>query len=94
VPLGALILDIGDEHEVNTGRPQQGLVSAVHFLGLQAASAVVGLIAGLFLDLIAFPTGVPAGEMPAEKVTSLSLFVCAVMAVASSLLILVRSHVR
>jgi membrane-bound ClpP family serine protease len=61
----------------------------VHFLGLQAASAVVGLIAGLFLELIAFPTGVPAEQMPAEKVASLGLFVCAVMAVASGLLILV-----
>jgi glycoside/pentoside/hexuronide:cation symporter, GPH family len=89
VPLGALILDIGDEHEVNTGRPQQGLVSAVHFLGLQAASAVVGLIAGLFLQLIAFPAGVPADQMPMEKVNSLGLFVCVVMAVASGLLILV-----
>ena len=89
VPLGALILDIGDEHEVNTGRPQQGFVSAVHFVGLQAASGVVGLLAGLFLELIAFPVGLAPEQMPAHKVTLLGLFVCAVIVVASVLLVFV-----
>jgi hypothetical protein len=59
-----------------TGRPQQGLVSAVHFLGLQAASAIVGLIAGLFLQLIAFPVGLAPEQMPFEKVRALGLFAC------------------
>lgn len=91
VPLGALILDIGDEHEVNTGRPQQGLVAAVHFLGLQAASAVVGLVAGVFLDVIAFPIGVPVAQMPATKIQLLGLFVVAIIVIASALLVSVVS---
>jgi len=81
VPLGALILDIADEHEANTGRPQQGLVSAAHFFGLQAASAIVGLSAGFFLHLIEFPTGLKADEMPWEKIRSLAVFVLAVIVV-------------
>jgi Na+/melibiose symporter-like transporter len=81
VPLGAVILDIADEHEANTGRPQQGLVSAAHFFGLQAASAVVGLSAGFFLYLIEFPTGVKAEQMPWEKIRALAVFVLAVIVV-------------
>ena len=76
-----MILDIADEHEANTGRPQQGLVSAAHFFGLQAASAIVGLSAGFFLHLIEFPTGLTADEMPWEKIRSLALFVLAVIVV-------------
>jgi glycoside/pentoside/hexuronide:cation symporter, GPH family len=83
VPLGAMILDVADEHEANTGRPQQGLVSAAHFLGLQAASAVVGLTAGFFLYLIEFPTGLKADEMPWEKIRSLSIFILAVIVIAA-----------
>jgi len=81
VPLGAVILDIADEHEAHTGRPQQGLVSAAHFLGLQAASAVVGLMAGFFLHLIEFPIGLKADEMPWDKIRSLSLFVLVVIVI-------------
>jgi Na+/melibiose symporter-like transporter len=81
VPLGAVILDIADEHEANTGRPQQGLVSAAHFFGLQAASAIVGLSVGFFLYLIEFPTGLKPEEMPWEKVRSLAVFVLAVIVV-------------
>ncbi len=87
VPLGALIMDISDEHEANTGRPQQGLVSAVHFLGLQAASAVVGLVSGVFLDLVSFPVGLPVNRMPADKIESLGLFVITIIAIAGVLLI-------
>jgi glycoside/pentoside/hexuronide:cation symporter, GPH family len=83
VPFGAVLLDIADEHEANTARPQQGLVAAAHFLGLQAASAIVGLTAGFFLHLIAFPTGIEAAAMPWEKIRSLSLFVLAVLLIAA-----------
>jgi Na+/melibiose symporter-like transporter len=81
VPLGAVILDIADEHEVNTGRPQQGLVAAAHFFGLQAASAIVGLSAGFFLQLIEFPIGLTADQMPWGKIRSLGLFVLVVIVV-------------
>jgi glycoside/pentoside/hexuronide:cation symporter, GPH family len=92
VPLGALILDIADEHEANTGRPQQGLVSAAHFFGLQAASAIVGLSAGFFLHLIDFPIGLNAEEMPWEKIRSLALFVLAVIVVVViGLVIVIRT---
>jgi glycoside/pentoside/hexuronide:cation symporter, GPH family len=92
VPLGAVILDIADEHEANTGRPQQGLVSAAHFFGLQAASAIVGLSAGFFLYLIEFPTGLKAEEMPWEKIRSLALFVLVVIVVVGiGLAIVIRT---
>ncbi|MCC7461279.1 MAG: MFS transporter [Gammaproteobacteria bacterium] len=89
VPLGVVILDIADEHEANTGRPQQGLISSAHFLGLQAAGAVVGLTAGLYLDLIGFPRGVPVSDMPMNKVELLASFVCAIVVGAGAVILTV-----
>jgi glycoside/pentoside/hexuronide:cation symporter, GPH family len=64
VPFNTVTYDIGDEHEANTGAPQQGLVASFMFLGLQVGSGLVSLLAGGFLALIAFPVGVPVERMP------------------------------
>lgn len=89
VASGDLSADISDEHQVNTGEPQQGTVFSMIFLGMQAAGAVSGIAAGAFLDLIAFPVGVPAAEMPPGKIESLAYFVCAVILLGSLLLVAV-----
>jgi Na+/melibiose symporter-like transporter len=89
VAAGTVTLDVSDEHEVNTGRPQQGLVMSFVFLGLQAASAVAGVLAGVFLNVIEFPRGLAVEQMPADKVRALALFVCGVMIAGASLLVAV-----
>lgn len=89
VAAGTVTFDVSDEHEVSTGRPQQGLVMSFVFLGLQAASAVAGVLAGGFLDLIEFPRGLPIDQMPAEKVDALATFVCAIIVAGAALLVLV-----
>jgi Na+/melibiose symporter-like transporter len=58
------------------------------FLGLQAASAVAGVLAGTFLDLIAFPRGLPIEQMPMDKVDALAMFVCAIIVAGASILAL------
>jgi Na+/melibiose symporter-like transporter len=89
VAAGTVTFDVSDEHEVNTRRPQQGLVMSFVFLGLQAASAVAGVLAGTFLDLIEFPRGIPVEQMPVDKVSALALFVCAIIVTGAALLVIV-----
>jgi len=86
VAAGTVTLDVSDEHEVNTGRPQQGLVMSFVFLGQQAAGAVAGVLAGIFLDVIDLPRGVPVEQMPSGKIQALAGFVCAIIVAGSSLL--------
>lgn len=75
VPFNTLTYDIGDEHEANTGTPQQGLVSSFMFIGLQVGSGLVALMAGSFLGIIDFPAGMPADAIPEDKVRALAWFV-------------------
>jgi len=89
VAAGTVTLDVSDEHEVNTGRPQQGLVMSFVFLGLQAASAVAGVLAGVFLDILDLPRGVPLEQMPQDKIAALAAFVCGIIITDGSLLAVV-----
>ncbi len=82
VPFNVVTYDIGDEHEANTGRPAQGMVASFMFIGLQLGSGAVALLAGSFLGLIAFPVGLPAEQMPADKVSALAWFVLALIVLA------------
>jgi len=75
VPFNTVTYDVGDEHEANTGRPQQGLVASFMFLGLQVGSGLVGLTAGMFFGLIDFPAGLPVEQMPQDKIDALAVFV-------------------
>ena len=87
VAAGTVTLDVSDEHEVNTGRPQQGLVMSFVFLGQQAAGAVAGVLAGVFLDLVALPRGVSVAQMPQDKIAALATFVCVIILAGGSLLV-------
>ena len=68
------------------GRPQQGTVMSLVFLGMQAAGAIAGMISGTFLDIIEFPRGVAPAAMPADKPLALGIFVCITIVAAGSLL--------
>jgi Na+/melibiose symporter-like transporter len=82
VPFNTVTYDIGDEHEANTGKPQQGLVASFMFIGLQVGSGLVALFAGSFLGIIDFPAGLPVDQMPQDKVRALAWFVTALILVA------------
>mgnify|MGYP002402991102 CR=1 FL=1 len=79
VPFNTITYDIGDEHEANTGQPQQGLVASFMFIGLQVGSGLVALLAGSFLGIIDFPAGVPVDLVPQAKVDALAWFVIALI---------------
>lgn len=82
VPFNTVTYDIGDEHEANTGVPQQGLVASFMFMGLQIGSGLVALLAGSFLGIIDFPAGLPVDQVPTGKVAALAWFVTGLIVVA------------
>ena len=86
VPFNTMSYDVGDEHEANTGLPQQGLVASFMFIGLQIGSGLVALLAGSFLGLIDFPAGLPVDQVPADKVEALAWFVTGLIVVAGGLM--------
>ncbi len=74
VAIGSLGADVADEHEANTGKRQQALISGFGMFAIKASSAIMTLITGLYLDLIKFPVGLPVSEMPMDKVHALAIF--------------------
>ena len=71
VSFGSMMADVTDEHELASGKRQEGIFfGAVAFSG-KAASGVGSMLAGVSLDLIAWPTG--AVIIPADAVTRLGV---------------------
>ncbi|MEM7016224.1 MAG: MFS transporter [Pseudomonadota bacterium] len=81
VTFGAILLisamsalaDIADEHELTTHRRQEGIFySARSFFG-KASSGLGHLLAGIAIDVIAFPVGAEPGAVDPDTVFSLGL---------------------
>jgi Na+/melibiose symporter-like transporter len=69
----SMMADLTDEHEYDTGRRQEGIFfGALAFSG-KASSGLGHLIAGVALDLIAFPTNADRGAVPPEVVRHLGM---------------------
>jgi Na+/melibiose symporter-like transporter len=84
IVLSSMVADTMDEGELRTGKRQEGMyASAVSFTG-KAVSGIGGFLAGIALDLIAFPRtpvdGV-APTAPPEKIFALGLVVGPVLMV-------------
>ena len=74
VSFGSMMADVVDEHELASGRRQEGVFfGAVAFSGKGASGIGTGF-AGLGLTLISWPTGLAAHEIPPEVLTRLGLF--------------------
>jgi Na+/melibiose symporter-like transporter len=92
VAIGSLSADVADEHEVNTGKRQQALVSGFGMFAIKAAGAIMTLITGVYLDLIKFPVGAPVGSVPIEKVEALAWFAAGFCFLGGLLVLLVVSR--
>jgi Na+/melibiose symporter-like transporter len=77
VSVGAIGNDVADEHEVTTGRRQQALIAGFLTLAIKVAGGVMSLLTGVYLDLIRFPKGVPAADVPPDAVAALAAFLAA-----------------
>lgn len=78
---GSMMADIADEHELTTGRRQEGIFFGASSFAAKAAAAFGHLVAGVALDVIEFPAQAEAGSVAAEKLTQLGLLNGPVMAV-------------
>ena len=73
--VGSMIADTVDENEVRTGLRQEGIfVSAIAFT-TKATSGLGSFVAGVALDLIAFPRGAEPGTVDPDKIYALGLAV-------------------
>jgi Na+/melibiose symporter-like transporter len=84
---GTITADVADEHEVNSGKPQQGLIQGVLFFGIKLASGLANLMGGIILDLIHFPIGAKPQDIPALTLDRLVMAVIAILIVAGASLI-------
>ncbi len=76
VTFGSMVADIVDEHELNTGKRQEGIFFAsVSFSG-KFTTGIGNVVGGIALDLISWPRGVEiqtAADVPAETLIWLGL---------------------
>ena len=75
IVMSSMIADVIDESELVTGKRQEGMFSSAIAFTSKATSGIGGLIAGIALDLIAFPTQAAPGEVPDDKLMLLGLAV-------------------
>ena len=73
--IASMITDVVDENELETGKRQEGLIISAVTFTQKAASGIGGLVAGIALDVIAFPKGAGPGTVAADKVFALGLAV-------------------
>ena len=62
------LADVTDEHELVTGRRQEGIFFAARSFFSKLTSGLGHLLAGVAIDWIAFPVGAKAGEVAASVV--------------------------
>jgi Na+/melibiose symporter-like transporter len=67
------LADVVDEHELTTGRRQEGLFYASRTFFGKLTSALGHVLAGAAIDLIGFPTGAAPGTVPADVLFALGL---------------------
>jgi len=75
ITVGSMLADVVDEGELQTGERQEGMFMSTVAFTNKAISGVGGLLAGIALDLIAFPSLAEPGDVDPEKVFQLGLVV-------------------
>ena len=76
VALGSMVADTVDEHELDTGRRQEGVFFAASSFSQKAASGMGNIVAGFALDLIDWPRGThvrTAADVPPDTLVDLGL---------------------
>jgi Na+/melibiose symporter-like transporter len=71
--LDSMLTDTIDEHELNTGRREEGLFFAARSFALKACFGFGAFFAGIALDIIKFPKGASPADVPAEALTNLAI---------------------
>jgi len=67
------LADIADEHELNTGRRQEGIFYSARTFFAKTTNGIGHVVAGIALDVIEFPTGAVPGTIAPEKIFALGI---------------------
>lgn len=73
--IASMVTDIVDVNELETGKRQEGLILSAVTFTQKAASGIGGFVAGVMIDVIAFPKGAEPGAVASGKLTALGLAV-------------------
>ena len=68
ISIASTLADVTDEHELISGRRQEGIFFAARSFFGKLTTGLGHLLAGIAMDLIAFPTGAKPGEIDPETV--------------------------
>ncbi|MFK7898989.1 MAG: MFS transporter [Myxococcota bacterium] len=68
ISISSTLADVTDEHELLTGRRQEGVFFAARAFFGKLTTGLGHLLAGVGMDLIAFPRGAESVDIPAEVV--------------------------
>jgi GPH family glycoside/pentoside/hexuronide:cation symporter len=91
VNAGSMIADVTDEHELRTGRRQEGIFFAALAFAVKATVGVGQFVAGVSLDVIGLTAGATPDSVSAETVRALGIVYgpgTAVLGVASLFILL------
>ena len=69
----SMLTDTIDEHELNTGRREEGLYFSARSLATKASYGLGSFVAGISLDIIKFPRGIDVIDINTESLISLSV---------------------
>lgn len=78
---GSLLADILDENELATGRRQEGVFFAAGAFVQKATSGFGALAAGIVIDIAGIQPGTQPGDVPAQSLNLLGLFMLGIIAV-------------
>lgn len=67
------LADVADEHELKSGRRQEGIYYSARTFFAKASNGVGHVVAGIALEVIEFPTNAVPGEVAADTIFSLGI---------------------
>lgn len=70
---GSMIADVADEHELHSGARQEGIFFGMLSFAGKSTSGLGSFLAGVGIDLIAFPTQAVPSEVPQGQVDALGM---------------------
>lgn len=76
VTVSSMLADVADEHELGSGKRQEGVFYGSYAFVLKASAGLGGAISGVALDLIHWPTGEQvktAADIPADTLFNLAM---------------------
>ncbi len=94
VTSGSMMADIADEHELDTGKRQEGIFFGALLFAVKATSGLGQFAAGLALDLIDFPLRATPGTVPLETTNALGIVYGPGIAIIAVAAIVVLSRYR